>query len=212
VPSILGAVVQYGNVVERIDGITTTEGLEYRLTTAMRSAITQVDALAGASGPVTMQVFASPGLAELGIEGFRELETQMVAIHERVNADNYGRLEFEFVEPGTEDAVTRIVDEFGVEPLHWNDASGARRRGLLEIVLRHGEAIQRVPLEIYTGLFGGYSLADPPRSRSRSGRGSALSCPPTPASPIRYPPARSSPATTSAGQVPSLRSSGSPTR
>lgn len=157
----MGAVVQYGNVVERIDGITTTEGLEYRLTTAMRSAITQVDALAGASGPVTMQVFASPGLAELGIEGFRELETQMVAIHERVNADNYGRLEFEFVEPGTEDAVTRIVDEFGVEPLQWNDASGARRRGLLEIVLRHGEAIQRVPLEIYTGLFGGYSLADP---------------------------------------------------
>lgn len=157
----MGAVVQYGNVVERIDGITTTAGLEYRLTTAMRSAITQVDALAGTTGTVTMQVFASPGLAELGIEGFRELETQMVAIHERVNADNYGRLSFEFVQPGTEDAVSRIVEEFGVEPLQWDDGSGIRRRGLLEIVLRHEEAVQRIPLEIYTGLFGGYSLADP---------------------------------------------------
>lgn len=157
----MGAVVLYGNAVERVDRLTSTDGLEYRLTTAMRSAITQVDTLSATAEAVSMQVFASPTLQELQIQGLPELETQMAAIHERINRDTSGRVQFEYVAPETDGAIDRIADEFGVEPVRWRTEAGDTRRGLLEIVLTHGERVERIPLEIFSGVFGGYSLADP---------------------------------------------------
>ena len=157
----MGAVVLYGNVVERLDRITATDGMEYRLTMAISSAITQVDALAGSDEAVTMEVLASPALRELQIRGFSELEAQMAAIHERVNGDNYGRITFSFQTPETPAEIAAARDEFGVRPLQWEGDDGRVRSGLLEIVLRRGEQVERIPLEIFSGLFGGYALDDP---------------------------------------------------
>ncbi|MFW5695458.1 MAG: Gldg family protein [Alkalispirochaeta sp.] len=157
----MGAVVLYGNVVERVDRLSSTDGLEYRLTTAMRSAISQVDTLSATAESVSMQVFASPALQELQIQGLAELETQMEAIHERINRDTSGRIQFEYVEPDTDAAIDRVAQEFGVEPVRWSTDQGDPRRGILEIILAHGERIERIPLEIYSGVFGGYTLADP---------------------------------------------------
>ena len=157
----LGAVVLYGNVVERVDRITSTDGLEYRLTTAMRSAITQVDALSGTSEQVAMDVLASPTLGGLQIQGFQELQTQMTAIHERVNADNYGRIDFAFHTPASDSEIRQFAREYGVEPVRWQTQDGAQHQGLLEIVLTLGDRVERIPLQIYSGLFGGYSLGDP---------------------------------------------------
>lgn len=157
----LGAVVLYGNVVERVDRITSTDGLEYRLTTAMRSAVTQVDALSGTTERVTMRVIASPTFADLQIEGFPELETQMRAIHERVNADNYERIDFTFEEPATDAEIRATAEAYGLEPVEWQLRDGSRRQGLLEIVLTLGERTERIPIQIFSGLFGGYALGDP---------------------------------------------------
>jgi len=157
----MGAVVLYGNVVERIDRIDSTDGLEYRLTMAISSAVTQVDALAGSSEGVTMEVFASPALEDLQIQGFPELEAQMAAIHERVNRDNYGRIAFSFNRPETIAEIRRISGEYGIRPIRWEDRNGAVQEGLLEVVLRQGDRIERIPFEIYSQLFGGYTLDDP---------------------------------------------------
>lgn len=157
----MGAAVLYGTVVERVDRLTSTDGLEYRLTTAMRSAITQVDTLTATAEAVSMRVFASPALQELQIQGLPELETQMTAIHERINGDTAGRIEFEYLEPESDAAIGRISDEFGVQPVQWRTEQGETRQGLLEIVLTHRDRIERIPLEIYSGVFGGYSLAEP---------------------------------------------------
>lgn len=157
----MGAVVLYGNVVERVDRITSTDGLEYRLTTAIDAAVTQVDALAGSVEPVVMEVFASPTLSELQIQGLAELEAQMAAIHERVNADNYDRIAFEFRRPATIAEIRRLGREYGVRPVRWESTDGTRKEGLLEVVLRRGDRIERIPLEIFSQLFGGYTLGDP---------------------------------------------------
>ena len=156
-----GAVVLYGNVVERVDLLDRTDGLEYRLTTAIRSAVTQVDALSGTSEEVSLEVLASPGLQELGIQGFAELETQMIAIHDRINGDNYDRIEFAYLEPATADEIDALSREYDLQPLRWTGRDGEERRGLFEVVLRYRDRIERIPIQIFTGLFGGYSLDDP---------------------------------------------------
>lgn len=156
-----GAVVLYGNVAEPVDRILSAEGLEYRLTQAVRSAVTQVDSLSGTTEPVVMRVFASPTLREIGIRGFDELERDMRALHERVNADNYGRVEYEFVEPADDAELARLTEEFSLTPIRWQSPLGEERVGLLEITLSLGERVQRVPLEVFQTLFGGYTLAAP---------------------------------------------------
>jgi ABC-2 type transport system permease protein len=156
----LGAVILYGSAVETVDRITATDGLEYRLATAMRRAITQVDALAGTTEPVVMRAFISPGLGEVQIEGLPDLPGELREIFRRVNRDHYDRLQFDLQEPGPGEA-RRLAAEYNLEPLRWRDSAGREREGLLEVVLSYGERTQRVPLEIFSGLFGGYSLSRP---------------------------------------------------
>ncbi len=157
----MGAVVLYGNVVERIDRLTSTNSMEYRLTTAMRSAITQADALSGTSAPVTMRVIASPSLQQLNIRGFDKLQETMRDIHRKINADNYDRIEFEYLRPENDAAIDSLSRKFGIEPVSWKSAGGQRQEGLLDIVLSYQDKLQRIPLRIYSGLLGAYSLEDP---------------------------------------------------
>lgn len=155
----MGAVVIYGTVVERIDGIGSTDGLEYRITTAMNSAITQVDALSGTSG-VTMRAYVSPAIGNLQISGFSELETELGDIYTRINADNFDRISYEFNQPASDTEIEAIATEYGLQPLGWESPTGARR-GMLGIVLTYEDQVERIPLEVFSRLFGGYTLDDP---------------------------------------------------
>ncbi|TVR71916.1 MAG: hypothetical protein EA427_03760 [Spirochaetaceae bacterium] len=156
----LGAVVLYGNALERVDPITATDGLEYRLTTAMGRAISQVDALAGSPEPVIMRAFLTPGLRDLGIQGIGELPEQLRSIHSRLNRENYERIRFELHEP-TGSEVEELAAEYGLRPLRWQDGAGREHPGLVEILLSRGDRHQAIPLEIYSGFLGDYSLDEP---------------------------------------------------
>ncbi len=157
----MGAVVLFGNMVEAVDQLNTTSGLEYRLTTAMRSAVIQADALSGTGQRVGMRVIASPSLSQINIDGFRELESTMRGIHQRVNEDNYGRIDFEFLQPENDTEIEALSRRFGLEPITWRTAAGERNQGLLEIALTYEDRTERIPLNILSGLFGGYSLQQP---------------------------------------------------
>lgn len=153
----MGAVVLYGNGVERVDRITSTEGLEYRLTTAMRSLITRTDALSGIDEKVDMKVIASPSLQQLNIQGFPEIEDTMRQIYREINSDNYDRIRFEFLEPENEQ-IAGLSRDYGLDPLSWQNESGQRSEALLHIVLSYRDRIEQIPLRVLSGLFGGYSL------------------------------------------------------
>ncbi|POR02010.1 hypothetical protein AU468_07080 [Alkalispirochaeta sphaeroplastigenens] len=132
----LGAVVLYGSSVETVDGITGTDGLEYRLTSAMERAISRVDALAGMTEPVEMRVVLSADLERYRIQGFEELPDLLEEIFHRMNDDSYGRLTYELSRPRHDE-------------------------GRLEVQFVQGDRLQTVPLHVYSGLFGGYALDDP---------------------------------------------------
>ena len=157
----MGAVVQYGNVVERVDQLVTTTGLEYRLATAMRSAITQVDALSGTTEPVEMWLIASPQLDEIQIQGFTSLADDVEAMHQRINRDNFNRIAYRYEQPRSAEEISALDERFGVRRLEWSGTDGTMKQGVLEVVLSYQDRVERLPLEIYSQLFGGYVLDDP---------------------------------------------------
>lgn len=95
----LGAVVLYGSSVEVVDQIDATSGLEYRLTGAIRRAVTTADALAGITEPVAVTAVISPELSQLQIRGFDTLIPDIEAIFQRMNRDSFDRLRFELIQP-----------------------------------------------------------------------------------------------------------------
>lgn len=157
----MGAAVLYGNVVERLNELTDTTGLEYRLTMAIRSAVTQVDTLAGATEPVSLTLYSSPVLSTLGIEGFDTLEGEVRRLFEELNEENFGQLEFEYREVVGSADVQRLVEEFGMNRITWETEEGATREAVLEVVLSYGERFERIPVRILSTLFSGYRLESP---------------------------------------------------
>ncbi len=154
----MGAAVLYGNVVERINELTDTAGLEYRLTMAIRSAVTQVDTLAGAVEPVEMTLYASPALGELQIEGFDGIRETVQGIFDELNEANFGKLEFNYEEVRTVSEIDTLVDRYGMNRITWDTEGGGQREAVLEVILSYGERFERIPVRILSTLFAGYRL------------------------------------------------------
>ncbi|MFP4425963.1 MAG: Gldg family protein [Spirochaetaceae bacterium] len=167
----MGAAVLYGNAVERVNELTDTTGLEYRLTMAIRSAVTQVDTLAGAAEPVEMTLYASPALGDLQIEGFDGIRETIREVHQELNEANYGKLEFNYEELRTPAEIETVAERFGMNRITWDTEEGGRQEAVLEVVLSYGERFERVPVRILSTLFSGYRLEAEESLRERVSEG-----------------------------------------
>lgn len=154
----MGAAVLYGNAVERVSGLTDTTGLEYRLTMAIRSAVTQVDTLAGAVEPVDMTLYLSPALGALGIEGFDTIEERVMAVFEDLNEANFGKLEFAYEEVRTTSEIDTLAERYGMNRITWETEEGSQEEAVLEVILSYGDRFERIPVRILSTLFAGYRL------------------------------------------------------
>lgn len=154
----MGAAILYGNAVERVNELTDTTGLEYRLTMAIRSAVTQVDTLAGAVEPVQMTLYATPALGELNIEGFAGLEESVRGIFRELDEANFDKIEFSYEEVTSEAEIASLVDRYGMNRISWDTQGGGQEEGVLEIILSYGERFERIPVRILSTLFAGYRL------------------------------------------------------
>jgi ABC-2 type transport system permease protein len=163
----MGAAVLYGNAVERVNNLTDTTGLEYRLTMAIRSAVTQVDTLAGAVEPVEMTLYASPSLGDLQIERFNTIEETIRGIFEELDEANFGKLEFSYEEVRTPAEVETLVERYGINRITWDTEAGTQEEAVLEVLLSYGDRFERVPVRILSTLFSGYRLEAPESLRER---------------------------------------------
>lgn len=148
----LGVSLAYGNAADRVDRIDGADGLEYRLTEALAGMVSQVDALSGNDEPVRLVVVASNEIEELAIVGFDQLRQRTRQVFDELNAENLGRLQYEFVAVQGEQQVRSLADQYGLQPLAWIREDGSQRSGVLDVVLTRGEDAQPVSLRPVTTL------------------------------------------------------------
>lgn len=156
----MGLVLLYGDSIEVLDSLGTTDGLEYRLTTSMSRMIAMSDTLAGITGSINLTLYASSELSQFGISGFKELEKKITAATTQVNRKNRNLLSFTSKSPSKEE-VDEIAGRYGLQKINWSagkDGSEAGS-GVLGLVLTFGEKFRMVPIELSRGIFGGYSIA-----------------------------------------------------
>ena len=152
----MGVVLLYADRIETIDQITTSDALEYKLTTKMANMVATTNALSGLQGKIKMTLYASDNLSVLGIDT-AALEKIVRESYGTVNARNMNRIDFESVKP-TGDEIDYLINTYGVQGLSFSTRSGEKYRGVLGLVLEGADSAKAVPIGVQRSLFG-YDVA-----------------------------------------------------
>ena len=153
----MGLALTYADRIETLDGITSSDGLEYKLTMKMAHMINAVSALAGLKGKAELTLYLSPELADFNIQGFSSIEDSVGEAFKAVNEKNMNRMEYRTVHPA-KDEVEKIGTQYGLPLLRWtNNKDGSTGSALIGLVLGYGDSFRIIPLEMQS-LFGTYII------------------------------------------------------
>ncbi len=170
----MGMVFIHGDQLEKLPAVTSTDGLEYKITTTIRKLVNTVSALAGLEEPIHVKLFLSDSLQAvapaLNMNGLAQVPDQIRDLVTDLNRQFYGKLTFERVDPGKDEAARQEAIANNMVTLNWNDFQDRRSgktvpagSGTAGILISHGDKSQEIPLikAETVPLFGTqYRLAD----------------------------------------------------
>jgi ABC-type uncharacterized transport system involved in gliding motility auxiliary subunit len=166
----MGLVIIHGDVVEQISPITSTDGLEYRLTAAMMKANNKISALLGLPEKIQVKLILSSSLTAVApymkVPHLPQLPDDIKKIVQRLNVKNYGQLSFSRLDPQTDQERESLVDQYHLPALQWPAIDGGRipaGKGVIGLVMSYKEKSVSLPIfqAVRLPIIGTqYSLAD----------------------------------------------------
>ena len=150
----MGIAVTYGDSIEIMNPVQTSDGFEFNLTTKMSKMVSVADTLAGLAKneKISLTLYLSEELKQLGISGAEEAEKIIRSAFDNVNKQNLDRLEYKTVSPSAED-VEVLSAKYGIQTVAYKDR-GVAKKAALGLVLEHGEKSYALPLEVQRSFFG----------------------------------------------------------
>ena len=119
----MGLVIIHGDLIERIPTITTTDGLEYRLTTTMQKLNNKISALLGLQNKIQIKLYLSSSLYQLapyiGIKNLPQIPIELEKIVQELNQKNYDKLEFEYLDPSADTDLAAAVQKYNIMNIKW---------------------------------------------------------------------------------------------
>ena len=102
----MGLVIIHGDVLERIPTITSTDGLEYRLTTAIQKLNNKTSALLNLEETIKIRLYLSSSLDKvatyMGLDELPTFAQRLEQIVGPLNQQVYGKLDYARVDPSTD--------------------------------------------------------------------------------------------------------------
>jgi ABC-2 type transport system permease protein len=149
----MGLVLIHGDLIERVPTITSTEGLEYKLTTAIQKMNNKISALLSLPGQINIKLFLSSSLEAvgpyMGIRNLSNIPDEMKATIEKLNQKNYGKLEFEHLNPTQDQALEELSKKYNIMTLSWPALSEGKvppGKGAIGLVMEYSDKSLTVPL------------------------------------------------------------------
>jgi len=151
----MGIVISYADSVETLDGITSSEGFEYKLTTKIGKMISAANVLSGLPKDerIKLTLYVTDALKQFDIRGFDDIEKTVREAYESVNKQSMGRIDYEKINPSSSDLNT-LQSRFGIPLINWTAENGSTGSGAIGLVLEHGNAFRLIPLSMQRSLIG----------------------------------------------------------
>jgi len=149
----MGLVLIHGDVIERIATLTSTAGLEYKLTTAIQKLNNKISALLALQKKVQIKLFLSASLNTvapyMGLENLKTLPRQTEAVVKKLNRKNYDKLQFEHIAPVSAKEQNAVSQAYNIQALEWPaipDAGIAAGQGVIGLVMEYDGNKTQLPL------------------------------------------------------------------
>ena len=150
----MGLVLSYGDSIETLDSITSTEGFEYKLTTKISKMISTADTLANLKQDekINVTLYFSPVLKNMGISGCAELEEIVETTFKEVNKQNKDRLDYKVVNPSESETI-EFVQKYGIQAIQYK-SENQQKVAPLGLVVEYNDDFRVIPVQIERSLFG----------------------------------------------------------
>ncbi len=149
----MGLAIIYADRIEVLDQLTSSDGLEYKITAKIEEMVSTTSALAGLSGSAKLTLYLSDSLSKFKIIGFADLDSEIQKIFSDVNKKNLNRLEFARIDP-SEAEIPSLAEKYGIQVLNWKDDGGLIHSGAVGLVLEYGEKFSLLSVKMGRDLFG----------------------------------------------------------
>ena len=148
----MGIVLSYADQIEKIDGISSSDGLEYKITSAIGKIISSTNIFAGLSDNVKVSLYKSESLEKFNISGFEKIDDEVEKAFSAANKKFKGRLDFKSENPDSETSLA-LGKKYGIQSVSWKNSDGKSEYGTIGLVVEYGQKVQIVPLGLTNAIF-----------------------------------------------------------
>ena len=155
----MGLAISYGDSVELIDPITTSDGFEYTLTSTISKMINTAASLETLKGDdkIQLKVIMSSAIKSLRISGVDTLESDIEKICREINKQKMDKLEYSVIHPAA-DEVSSYTEHYGIQPINYRNEYGAVETCCIGVVVEYGERFVTLPIQIQDIFFNNYAV------------------------------------------------------
>jgi len=167
----MGIVIIHGDLIEKIEAVTSTQGLEYQLTTAIQKMNKKVSALLQLDEKVSVSMYLSSSLNTIapliGLDQLPELGKAVAQTIDQLNAKSLGVLDFKQFDISDKAELDAIGKKYELMALSWPalpDKNIAEGSGAAGIVIEYKGKTATLPLiqAVQLPVIGTtYQMADP---------------------------------------------------
>jgi ABC-type uncharacterized transport system involved in gliding motility auxiliary subunit len=153
----MGMVMIHGDVIEKIPTITTTEDLEYQITSKIEKMSNKISTLLGMQEPVQLKLFFSSSIeaveGQLRMSGLMDVPRRIEEMAARLNDKYYGKLELSVLDPTLDPSLEALASRYNVLTLRWPSLKDAAGNEVVPpgnassgLVIEKGDKFQTIPL------------------------------------------------------------------
>ncbi len=119
----MGLVIIHGDLIEKIPAVTATDGLEYKLTTAIQKLNNKISALMRIDDKIKINMYLSSALNKIGpLIGLDQLPLLAGAVEqtiEELNSKSHGILEFKHIDVSGKEQLDLLSKKYDLMALSW---------------------------------------------------------------------------------------------
>lgn len=148
----MGLVLIHGDMVEKIGALTSTDGLEYKLTTAIQKLNNKVSSLLSLEEKIKVQLYLSSSLNTvapyIGLEGLSDLPEQFRKNMENLNEKHLGKIDYQYINPASREEQARLAEKYNLINLEWPDIEEKKLQsgtGIAGVVVQYKDETRTLP-------------------------------------------------------------------
>ncbi|BBB31807.1 antibiotic transport system permease protein [Thermotomaculum hydrothermale] len=151
----MGLVIICGDLVEKIPAITSPNGIEYRITSKIVKINNKINRFLSLKGNIKVTLYLSKSLERIGkymgLGDLAGLESTVDSLVGELNKQNYGKLEFETVDPLKVKVDEKLIKNGRVLDLRWKPFMSPEGKveggeGFIGLTVQYQNEIEGVPV------------------------------------------------------------------